>query len=77
MVRSNEDESGWTPDELYEEIGHLRRIAGLNIIRAAHIADTGKDEEVALMLVSEASVMLSVATKVEQLFEPKQADDDL
>jgi len=62
---------------LYEEARQLRRIAGLNIIRAAHIADINGDDEVAQLLVSEASVMLSVATKVEELFEPPNSDANL
>lgn len=62
---------------LYEEARQLRRIAGLNIIRAAHIADVNGDDEVAQLLVSEAAVMLSVATKVEELFEPPNNDANL
>lgn len=61
---------------LFEEARQLRRIAGLNIIRAAHIADINGDDEVAKLLVSEASVMLSVATKVEDLFAPPPENTD-
>jgi hypothetical protein len=78
VVRQNdEDDLGWTPSMLFEETQQLRRIAGLNIIRAAHIAGVNGDDEVAKMLISEASVMLSVATKVEELFEPPNSDVNL
>lgn len=49
------------------ELAELRRIAGLNIVRAADILDRHEDEEVAKLLVHEASVMLTVASKVEYL----------
>ena len=62
---------------LFEETQQLRRIAGLNIIRAAHIAGVNGDHDVAQLLISEASVMLSVATKVEELFEPLNDDVNL
>lgn len=66
-------------DELASEVGELRRIGGLNIVRAAHIADANGDDEVALLLVREASVMLSVATKVERLLgiDPPPQDVNL
>lgn len=73
MVRQNND---ITPDadlraycsRLCSEARELRRIAGLNIIRAAHIADVEGDEGVARLLLGEAAVMMSVATQIEELF---------
>lgn len=67
------------PDELNElasEVAELRRIGGMNIVRAAHIAEVNGDNEVAWMLVKEASVMLSVATKVEDLLGIERPDDN-
>ena len=73
MVRNNDklptgDELRSACQKLVDEAQQLRRIAGLNIVRAAHIADTHGDDEVARLLVSEASVMLSVASQIEWLF---------
>jgi hypothetical protein len=52
------------PEELktfVSELAELRRIAGLNIV------DRHNDEEVAELLIHEASVMLTVVSKVEYL----------
>ena len=54
--------------KLVDDSQELRRIAGLNVVRAAHIADVNGDDEVAQLLVSEASVMLSIASQIEWLF---------
>jgi hypothetical protein len=63
--------------ELASELAELRRIGALNIVRASHIADINGDNEVAWLLVREASVMISVATKVEELIgvEPPENND--
>jgi hypothetical protein len=58
------------PEELktfVSELTELRRIAGLNIVRAADILDRHKDEEVAELLIHEAAVMLTVVSKIEYL----------
>ena len=59
------------------EVAELRRIAGMNIVRAADILDRHQDEEVARLLVHEASVMLTVVSKVEYLLgiDPPANDD--
>lgn len=64
---------------LVDELAELRRIAALNIIRAADILQRHKDEEVAQLLVSEAALMLIVANKVEHLIgvEPPESTDDV
>lgn len=54
-------------DTFVSEVAELRRIAALNIVRAADILDRHKDEEVAQLLVHEASIMLTVASKIEYL----------
>lgn len=67
-------------DTFVSEVAELRRIAGLNIVRAADILDRHEDEEVAQLLVHEASVMLTVASKVEYLLgidPPKNTDVNL
>mgnify|MGYP003344676211 CR=1 FL=1 len=63
--------------ELACEAAELRRIGGMNILRAAHICEVNGDQDVAWMLVREASVMISVATKVEELLgvEPPENTD--
>lgn len=68
------------PEELktfVSELTELRRIAGLNIVRAADILDRHKDEEVAQLLIHEAAVMLTVVSKVEYLLgvDPPKNDD--
>ena len=59
-----------TPDddvqELLAEVAYLRRIARLNVIRAAIISES--DEEVGDLLAREAGVMMSVCSRVESLF---------
>ena len=58
------------PEELETfvgELAELRRIAALNIVRAADILDRHNDEEVSEMLIHEAAVMLTVVSKVEYL----------
>lgn len=74
VQENHEDPYEWSPAEFYEEALQLRRIAGLNIVRAATIIDTTGDNEVSDLLISEAAVMLSVASKVEQLFRPPDID---
>lgn len=59
-----------TPDddvqELLAEVAYLRRIARLNVIRAAIISES--DQEVGDLLAREAGVMMSVCSRVEGLF---------
>jgi len=79
VVRNNEriptgDELRAACDNLVADAQQLRRIAGLNILRAAHIADVNGDTEVAKLLVSEAAVMMSVASAIEYLFVPESDD---
>jgi hypothetical protein len=49
----------------------------LNIIRAAHISEHGGDQEVSQLLISEAAVMLSVASQIEDLLCPPSPDANL
>lgn len=83
MVRNNDripsqDELRSACQKLVDEAQDLRRIAGLNILRAANIAEKDGDGEVVQLLISEASVMLSVATQIEWLFvQPEDTDDNL
>lgn len=56
-------------EELQEDILLLRRVAGLNLLRASQIADEG-NPDVADLLVNEAGIMLSVCHNVERLLEP-------
>ena len=75
---SPEDEAELEADcvRLLEDVQELRRIGGLNIVRAAHIGDVHGDAEVARLLISEASVMLSVASQIEHLIgEPPKNED--
>ena len=71
------------PEELETfvgELAELRRIAGLNIVRAADILDRHDDEEVSQMLIHEAAVMLTVVSKVEYLLgvdPPENTDVNL
>jgi len=53
----------------------LRRIGALNIIRASNIAEAKGDEEVVNLLLSEAAVMMSVASQIEWLFSTEENDD--
>ena len=56
-------------EELQQDIVLLRRVAGLNLLRASQISDDG-DTQVADMLVTEAGIMLAVCHNVERLLEP-------
>ena len=80
MVRNNDripsgDELRSACQKLVDDAQDLRRIAGLNILRAANIAEKDGDGEVVQLLVSEASVMLSVATQIEWLFVAESDTD--
>lgn len=80
MVRNNDripsaDELRSACQKLVDEAQDLRRIAGLNILRAANIAEKDGDGEVVQLLISEASVMMSVASQIEWLFVPQQDTD--
>lgn len=73
MVRNNEpldsDESLRSAcEQLMADTQQLRRIGALNIIRASNIAEAKGDEEVVNLLLSEAAVMMSVASQIEWLF---------
>lgn len=80
MVRNNDripsaDELRSACQKLVDEAQDLRRIAGLNILRAANIADKDGDGEVVQLLISEASVMMSVASQIEWLFVAESDTD--
>lgn len=60
-----DNHSDFIPEGLEKDILELRRVASRNIFRACQIPDT----EVSALLVHEASVMLSVAVKVEEMLE--------
>ena len=81
MVRNNDripsgDELRAACQKLVDDAQDLRRIAGLNILRAANIAEKDGDGEVVQLLVSEASVMMSVASQIEWLFVAESDTDD-
>lgn len=81
MVRNNDrtpsgDELRSACQQLVDEAQDLRRIAGLNILRAANIAEVNGDTEVVKLLISEASVMMSVASQIEWLFVTDDKTDD-
>lgn len=80
MVRNNDripspDELRTACQKLVEESLELRRIAGLNILRAANISEQGGNEDVVQLLISEASVMMSVASQIEWLFVSESDTD--
>jgi hypothetical protein len=80
VVRNNErlpspDELRAACQKLVDEAQDLRRIAGLNILRAANIAEKDGDGEVVQLLISEASVMMSVASQIEWLFVSPEDND--
>lgn len=80
VVRNNdmgEEKLRAACETLVADAQHLRRIGGLNIIRAAHIQDQRGDEEVAQLLIAEAAVMLSVASQIEDLLCPPSEDANL
>ena len=80
MVRNNDmsgDDLRAACETLVADAQQLRRIGGLNIIRAAHISEKSGDDEVAQLLIAEASVMLSVASQIEDLFCPPSPDANL
>lgn len=60
-----DNHSDFVPEGLEQDIMELRRVASRNIFRACQIPDT----EVAALLVKEASVMMTVAVKVEEMLE--------
>jgi hypothetical protein len=60
-----DNHSDMVPEGLEKDIMELRRVASRNIFRACQIPDT----EVAALLVKEASVMLTVVIKVEEMLE--------
>lgn len=60
-----DNNSDFVPEGLEQDILELRRVASRNIFRACQIPDT----DVAALLVKEASVMLTVAVKVEEMIE--------
>ena len=80
MVRNNDripspDELRAACQKLVDESQELRRIAGLNVLRAANISEQGGNEDVVQLLVSEASVMMSVASQIEWLFVAESDTD--
>lgn len=80
MVRNNDripsgDELRSACQKLVDDAQDLRRIAGLNILRAANIAEKDGDGEVVQLLISEASVMMSVASQIEWLFVAESDTD--
>ena len=80
MVRNNDripsgDELRSACQKLVDDAQDLRRIAGLNILRAANIAEKEGDGEVVQLLISEASVMMSVASQIEWLFVAESDTD--
>jgi hypothetical protein len=80
VVRNNDmsgDDLRAACETLVADAQQLRRIGGLNIIRAAHISEKSGDDEVAQLLIAEASVMLSVASQIEDLFCPPSPDANL
>ena len=81
VVRNNDisgDNFRAACETLVADAQQLRRIGGLNIMRAAHIQEQSGDEEVAQLLVAEAAVMLSVASQIEELLcPPSDADANL
>ena len=60
-----DNHSDMVPEGLEQDLLELRRVASRNIFRACQIPDT----EVAALLVKEASVMLTVVVKVEEMLE--------
>ncbi len=60
-----DNHSDFIPEGLEQDIMELRRVASRNIFRACQVPDT----DVAALLVKEASVMLTVAVKVEEMLE--------
>lgn len=80
VVRNNdmgEEKLRAACESLVADAHQLRRIGGLNIIRAAHISEKSGDDEVAQLLISEAAVMLSVASQIEDLLCPPSEDANL
>ncbi len=78
VVRNNDisgDNFRAACETLVADAKHLRRIGGMNIIRAAHIHEQSGDEEVSQLLISEAAVMLSVASQIEDLLCPPSDPD--
>ena len=60
-----DNHSDFVPEGLEQDIMELRRVASRNICRACRIPDS----DVAALLVKEASVMMTVAVKVEEMLE--------
>lgn len=60
-----DNHSDKVPEGLERDIMELRRVASRNIFRACQIPDS----EVSALLVHEASVMMTVAVKVEEMLE--------
>ena len=60
-----DNHSDFVPEGLEQDIMELRRVASRNIFRACQIPDS----DVAALLVKEASVMMTVAVKVEEMLE--------
>ena len=80
VVRNNdmsEEKLRAACETLVADAKQLRRIGGLNIIRAAHIHEQSGDEEVSQLLIAEAAVMLSVASQIEELLCPPSEDANL
>lgn len=80
MVRNNDripnqEQLREACQKLLDDSQELRRIAGLNVLRASNIADKGGNEDVVQLLVAEAAVMMSVASQIEWLFVADQDTD--
>lgn len=78
VVRNNDidgEEFRAACETIVKDAKHLRRIGALNIIRAAHISEHSGDQEVSKLLISEAAVMLSVASQIEDLLCPPSDPD--
>ncbi len=82
MVRNNDripsgEELRAACQQLLDDSQELRRIAGLNILRAANISEQGGNDDVVRLLISEAGVMMSVASQIEWLFVSPEDDVNL
>ena len=70
-LSSDDDDFAQKVDELLSEVGELKKVAARNVLRAADIANSHPHElDVSRLLLGEAAVMMSVASRIEDLLDP-------
>jgi hypothetical protein len=76
----DDDDYNLTPEEIQEieeliaDTAELKKVAARTLLRATHILDANPhDQDVALMLLHEATIMMQIVHRVESFFTDESA----